>query len=77
MNFWVTFLLAWTGLSILAGILIGNMIAFHAGADASVTSPRAAKVVGLTPSRQPVRAKRIPLHHPHRRARKRSAPTAA
>jgi hypothetical protein len=77
MNFWVTFLLTWTGLSILAGILIGNMIAFHAGADAPVTSPMAAKVVGSTPSRQPVRAKRIPPHHPHPRARKRLAPTAA
>jgi hypothetical protein len=76
MNFWVTFLLVWTGLSIPAGILLGNMIGFRAGADALVTSPRVAKVVGSTPSRQPVRAKRIPSH-PHPRARKRLAPTAA
>jgi hypothetical protein len=65
MNFWLILLLIWTGLSIPAGILLGNVIAFRDGADALVTGPRVAKV------------KNLPSHHPHPRARKRLAPTTA
>ena len=78
MNYWVAFLLVWTGLSVPAGILVGRMIAFGDESDVlAVAVPSATqpyRPIGLPASRQPARATRIPSRRaPPLRLRKRSA----